>query len=152
MLEISRNTYKGLIKTLKENQFFVFGSNVEGRHGKGAANQALTYFGAIYGQSIGFQGNSYGICTKDLRKKIHPSVSKNYIMVQILKLYEIAEEHPELEFFIAYKDAINYNCYTSIEMAEMFSAKSLDKIPENIIFEYSFNKLMLNIYYNDRQS
>lgn len=44
---------------------FVFGSNLAGRHGKGAALYALQHHGAIYGQGIGRQGNSYAIPTKD---------------------------------------------------------------------------------------
>lgn len=45
-------------------RIFVFGSNLAGRHGKGAALFARQYRGAIYGQAIGLQGNSYGIPTK----------------------------------------------------------------------------------------
>jgi hypothetical protein len=44
---------------------FVFGSNVAGRHGKGAALYALQHHGASYGQGVGPQGNSYAIPTKD---------------------------------------------------------------------------------------
>ena len=46
---------------------FVFGSNLAGRHGKGAALYALNNHGAIYGQGIGLQGNSYAIPTKDAK-------------------------------------------------------------------------------------
>jgi len=44
---------------------FVFGSNEAGRHGAGAAKEARKKYGAIYGQGIGLQGNSYAIPTKD---------------------------------------------------------------------------------------
>jgi hypothetical protein len=44
---------------------FVFGSNLAGRHGKGAALCALKEHGAIYGRGKGLQGNSYAIPTKD---------------------------------------------------------------------------------------
>lgn len=44
---------------------FVFGSNLAGRHGKGAALWARQHRGAIYGQGVGPQGNSYAIPTKD---------------------------------------------------------------------------------------
>jgi hypothetical protein len=44
---------------------FVFGSNAAGRHGKGAARDAVTLYGARYGQGFGLQGRSYGIPTKD---------------------------------------------------------------------------------------
>ena len=56
-----------VIKGLKENEVFVFGSNKQGRHGKGAALTARTKFGAIYGQARGLQGQSYAIVTKELR-------------------------------------------------------------------------------------
>lgn len=44
---------------------FVFGSNLAGRHGKGAALEARQRWGAIYGQGEGRQGDSYAIPTKD---------------------------------------------------------------------------------------
>lgn len=44
---------------------FVFGSNLSGRHGKGAALFAIKNHGAKYGQGEGRQGNSYAIPTKD---------------------------------------------------------------------------------------
>lgn len=46
---------------------FVFGSNDEGRHGKGAAYHAKKFYGAKYGKAHGRQGNAYAICTKSLR-------------------------------------------------------------------------------------
>ncbi len=46
-------------------EIFVFGSNLRGRHGKGAALQAVKYYGAIYGQGVGRQGDAYAIPTKD---------------------------------------------------------------------------------------
>lgn len=44
---------------------FVFGSNLGGRHGKGAALHARRHYGAVYGQGVGRQGRSYAIPTKD---------------------------------------------------------------------------------------
>ena len=46
---------------------FVFGSNLAGRHGRGAALWARQHRGAIYGQGVGRQGNAYAIPTKDDR-------------------------------------------------------------------------------------
>lgn len=132
-------TYKGYIDKLSENQIFVFGSNTQGRHSLGAALVAKTKFGAIYGQSEGIQGQSYGIVTKDLTKKIHPSITKEQIKKQIKKLYEFAKENKDKEFLIAYGIKNNLNFYTPKEMAEMFS--SFD-IPENIIFEEKFSELL----------
>lgn len=50
--------------TLTAGGIFVFGTNLAGRHGKGAALDAKERYGAIYGQAEGFQGRSYGIATK----------------------------------------------------------------------------------------
>lgn len=54
------------------NVVFVFGSNLAGRHGGGAAREAYMMWGAIMGQGIGRQGNSYAIPTKDYRIETLP--------------------------------------------------------------------------------
>lgn len=51
---------------------FVFGSNLAGRHGKGAALWARQHRGAIYGQGQGLQGQSYAIPTKDYQLRTLP--------------------------------------------------------------------------------
>jgi hypothetical protein len=51
------------IDSLQPNEVFVFGSNLGGHHGGGAARVALNKFGAIYGQGVGLQGQSYAIPT-----------------------------------------------------------------------------------------
>jgi len=133
-------TYKENITSLKSNQIFVFGSNTQGRHGKGAALFAIKNCGAIYGQAKGLQGQSYAIITKDLNKNIHPSIRKIDIIRQILDLYKYAESNQDKEFLIAYKgNTINLNGYTPEEMAKMFSSMF---IPNNIVFEESFSKLL----------
>ena len=45
--------------------YFVFGSNLKGIHGAGAAKEAHRLYGAQYGIGTGFQGRSYAIPTKD---------------------------------------------------------------------------------------
>jgi hypothetical protein len=50
---------------MSDGEIFVFGSNLGGRHGKGAALCALREHGAVYGQGFGLQGNSFAIPTKD---------------------------------------------------------------------------------------
>lgn len=47
------------IVTLQPNEIFVFGSNLEGQHAGGAAYLAYKRFGAIWGQGVGLQGQSY---------------------------------------------------------------------------------------------
>jgi hypothetical protein len=56
-----------LTKSLPSRYVFVFGSNLAGYHGAGAALFARTHFGAVKGIGNGRQGNSYAIPTKDSR-------------------------------------------------------------------------------------
>jgi hypothetical protein len=51
------------ITSLQPNEIFVFGSNLRGMHGGGAALIAWRKFGAIIGQGVGLQGQSYAIPT-----------------------------------------------------------------------------------------
>lgn len=51
------------ISKLKDNEIFVFGSNLAGAHGDGAARLAYERFGAIWGNGVGLQGQSYAIPT-----------------------------------------------------------------------------------------
>lgn len=51
------------LSVLKPDEVFVFGSNLQGRHGGGAARVALNRFGAVWGQGVGLQGQSYAIPT-----------------------------------------------------------------------------------------
>lgn len=51
------------ISELGKKEIFVFGSNLAGHHGGGAARIAHNKFGAIWGQGEGLQGNSYAIPT-----------------------------------------------------------------------------------------
>lgn len=137
---IKRKTYQGLIRSLKPYQIYVFGSNAEGRHGKGSALVARMKHGAVYGQAEGPQGQSYAIVTKDLTKKKHPSVSISNIKRQIKDLYKYAEEHPDNEFWVVYRaNTENLNGYTDLEMVDMFKARN---VPINIVFEEEFNKLI----------
>ena len=64
------------IQTLKPNEIFVFGSNLSGIHGGGAARLAYEKFGAIYGQGVGLMGQSYAIPTKSEGIKRTLSIAK----------------------------------------------------------------------------
>ncbi len=69
---------KGRITELKPNEVFVYGANLSGVHGAGAAKQALKW-GAVYGR-FGLVGQTYGIPTKDQNLKTLPlSEIKHYI-------------------------------------------------------------------------
>ena len=139
-MECERKTYSGFIHYMNKDQIFVFGSNTQGRHGKGAALTARLRFGAIYGNPEGIQGKSFAIITKDLTKKTHPSRSIAQIISQINKLYEYATLHPDKEFIIAYKCGNNnLNAYSSHDMAKMFASRD---IPSNIVFDKFFYELV----------
>ena len=74
---------------------FVFGSNLAGRHGKGAALWARIHRGAVYGQGEGRQGNSYAIPTKDERIRTLPleRVAKG-----VARFLSYARAHPDEQF------------------------------------------------------
>lgn len=74
------NEMRVLVNPCKKDEVFVFGSNLAGRHGKGAALWAKKFKGARYGQGLGRQGMSYAIPTKSKTLKVLPlSEIKLYI-------------------------------------------------------------------------
>lgn len=78
-------------------RIFVFGSNLAGRHGAGAAKEARLKHGAVYGEGIGRTGNAYAIPTLDgqLRK-----LQLNRIRSHVIEFRHYAKDHPELEFYV----------------------------------------------------
>ena len=80
------------IDTLEENEIFVFGSNLQGMHGGGAARVAHEKFGAVWGEGIGLQGQSYAIPT------MHGGVDA--IAPYVNDFIAFAKEHPELKFLV----------------------------------------------------
>jgi hypothetical protein len=74
---------------------FVFGSNLAGRHGKGAALYARQHHGALYGQAVGLQGNSYAIPTKDEYLRTLPLEA---IRQYVDEFKRFAADHPEMTF------------------------------------------------------
>jgi len=76
---------------------FVFGSNLRGIHGAGAARYAVLHHGAIYRQGIGLQGCSYGIPTKDRELQTLPL---EHVEMEVAVFIAFARLHPELTFNI----------------------------------------------------
>lgn len=78
---------------------FVFGSNEKGIHGGGAARVARERHGAILGQGIGPQGNSYAIptCSKPTGEPNH-EISLGQLHIYVLQFLKYAREHQELRF------------------------------------------------------
>jgi hypothetical protein len=106
------------IKELKENEIFVFGSNRQGRHGKGAALTARNKFGAIYGQSEGLQGQSYSIITKELRKEYQP-VSLGEIKLGVDTFIQFTKDNKHLTFYVV-ELGCNLAYFTVEEIAPLF--------------------------------
>ena len=74
---------------------FVFGSNLAGKHGKGAALHASREHGAVHGVGVGRTGNAYAIPTKDAGLRTLPlSEIKGYV----LEFLRYAKAHPDLRF------------------------------------------------------
>lgn len=85
------------ISKLEYNQIFVFGSNLAGRHGKGAAKTALGW-GARWGQAKGIQGKTYGIPTKDASVKRILSIAE--IKPFVDEFIEFAKVNSHLTFLV----------------------------------------------------
>jgi hypothetical protein len=85
------------IKHLNPQEVFVFGSNLSGRHGKGAAKTALLW-GARWGQAAGQQGRTYGIPTKDAA--IQRTLSIREIKPFVDEFIQHAQAHPETTFLV----------------------------------------------------
>ena len=100
------------ITHLKENEIFVFGSNLAGVHGGGAAHIAYGKFGAIWGQGVGLQGQSYGIPT------MHGGIDK--IKPYVDQFIEFASQHPEYTFLVT-KIGCGIAGFTIGEMAPLFA-------------------------------
>ena len=80
------------ISALKADEIFVFGSNLAGMHGGGAAWAAFKHFGAILGRGVGLQGQSYAIPTMQGGvETIRPYVDE---------FIQFAKEHPTLTFLV----------------------------------------------------
>ena len=80
------------IDTLKDNEIFVFGSNLQGMHGGGAARVARLRFGAVLGNGVGIQGQSYAIPTMQGGvETIRPYVDD---------FIAYAQQHPSLHFLV----------------------------------------------------
>ncbi len=117
---------------LKSNEIFVFGSNLAGIHGGGAARLALERFGAVWGQGVGLQGQSYGIPTMQGGvETIKPYVDE---------FIEFAGIHPELIFYVT-RIGCGIAGFSDEEIAPLFSeARKL----LNVVLPESFCEILEN--------
>lgn len=82
---------------MNDNFIFVFGSNLAGRHGKGAALHARVFYGAEYGVGEGLTGSAYAIPTKDRNLERLPLSA---IERSIRNFAEAARENPDKHFLL----------------------------------------------------
>ena len=118
------------IKALKENEVFVFGSNLGGFHAGGAARVALEQFGAVWGQGVGLQGQSYAIPT------MHGGV--DVIKPYVDEFIAFARGHRDLKFLVT-PIGCGIAGFTIEQIAPLFAAAIDD---ENIILPEAFVKVI----------
>ena len=114
------------ITELKTNEIFVFGSNIRGFHGGGAARIANKKFGAEWGVGEGLTGQCYALPTME--------GGVDYIAEKVRRFLECAKTHPEMKFYVT-KIACGIAGFTVAEIGPLFSnAISL----ENVILPKEF--------------
>lgn len=86
-----------IVSHLLPNEVFVFGSNYAGRHGAGAAFDAVRRFGARNGVGQGLSGQSYGIATKDHHLEV---LSVEQINVGVRRFMVFAHANWSLRFLV----------------------------------------------------
>lgn len=98
------------ISTLAPGEIFVFGSNIQGMHGGGAARYANKNFGAEWGVGEGLTGRTYALPTMEGKASMKQAVEH---------FTSCAKEHPELTFLVT---AIGCGIagYTPEEVAPLF--------------------------------
>ena len=106
------------------DEVFVFGSNLAGRHGKGAALYARQNHGAVYGNGKGPQGQSYAIPTKGANLR---SLPLSEIRMHVADFLAYAKDHPEQTFNLT-KVGTGLAGYTDADMAPMFAGA-----PSNVV-------------------
>lgn len=127
---IRRSTPENITK-LGRDDIFVFGSNLEGHHDGGAARVALERFGAIYGQGVGIQGQSYAIPTMfDSVDKIKPYVDD---------FLDLAYEWDQNTFYVT-RIGCGIAGFTDEEIAPLFAA-AIDSY--NVVLPQSFIDIIL---------
>ena len=118
------------ITELKPGEIFVFGSNLAGKHGGGAAWYAYQKFGAVWGEGVGLHGQTYAIPTMQGGvETIKPYVDQ---------FIAFAMQHPELTFLVT-RIGCGIAGFTDEEIAPLFKAALL---VDNILLPGSFCKVL----------
>lgn len=121
-----------MITSLEKNEIFVFGSNLQGAHGGGAARVAVTRFGAIWGQGVGMQGQCYAIPT------MHGGVDA--IRPYVDEFVAYASAHPEYLFLVT-RIGCGIAGFSSHQVAPLF-ARALEL--ENVSLPKDFVDVLEN--------
>ncbi len=100
------------ITSLQPNEVFVFGSNLRGWHGGGAAAIAYRKFGAEWGVGEGLTGQCYALPTME--------GGVDYIAGKVLHFLACAKAHPDLRFFVT-KIACGIAGFTVEEIGPLFA-------------------------------
>lgn len=106
-------------------EVLVFGSNLAGRHGKGAAKYALVKYGAVYGVGEGRTGDAYALPTKGFRLEVLPL---DGIQKSLIKFSEYARSRPE-ETFLLTPIGCGLAGYSRREIRPLVEAADM---PENV--------------------
>ena len=125
--------YTKEITSLEPNQIFVFGSNLAGRHGAGAAQFAMVKFHAIWGIGEGLTGHCYALPTKDENIE---TISLNKIEKHVYLLLKVIAERTDLDFIIT-KVGCGLAGYTNEEIAPMFKG-----FPPNCLFDIEWKEYL----------
>ena len=117
-----------MITELRPDEVFVFGSNLEGMHGGGAARAAFKNFGAVMGCGVGLRGQSYAIPTMQGGVETIAPYVDGFIA--------FAKDHPELFFYVT-RIGCGIAGFKDKEIAPLFSvAKDVANIclPKSFLF------------------
>lgn len=126
-------TTPAYITSLKPNEIFVFGSNLAGNHAGGAARLAYVKWGAVWGQGVGLQGQTYAIPT------MHGGVEA--IRPYVEEFIRFAETHPE-QVFLVTEIGCGIAGFTPEEIAPLFAAA----VPvQNVFLPERFWEVLKNI-------
>lgn len=121
------------ITHLEPNEIFVFGSNLGGRHGAGAARTAMLRFDAQWGVGVGRTGQCYAIPTKDRQIRTLPlDVIGEHVNVFI----GFAQGRPDLRFLVT-PIGCGLAGYHPRDIAPMFRGA-----PENVVLPASFIEIL----------
>lgn len=119
------------ITKLRDNEIFVFGSNLSGIHGSGAARVALQKFQAMWGNGVGLYGKSYAIPTKDENIITMPIKE----IAPFVRAFKATANMFDKNIFIVTKIGCGLAGYNSEDIAPLFKGS-----PTNCMFHEDWRK------------